>query len=199
MDKLKKKYLFLLIIIIIGIIMGFLFANILSSSDQKIVFEKISSYFNNLKNDIMIDYGRNLYVSIKNNIIYLILIVVFGLSIIGLLFNNFILFLKSFILGFSFGSIINIYLYRGIILGFIYVFPIMIFNILIYAVTISRANDVSIKLYNVLFKKKEYQFANIIKNYFKLAGISLILLLLSSVYETFITPFTIKLFSFLIK
>ncbi len=199
MDKLKKKYLFLLIIIIIGIIMGFLFANILSSSDQKIVFEKISSYFNNLKNDIMIDYGRNLFVSIKNNIIYLILIVVFGLSIIGLLFNNFILFLKSFILGFSFGSIINIYLYRGIILGFIYVFPIMIFNILIYAVMISRANDFSIKLYNVLFKKKEYQFANIIKNYFKLAGISLILLLLSSVYETFITPFTIKLFSFLIK
>ena len=199
MDKIKKKYLFLLIIIIIGIIMGFLFANILSSSDQKIVFEKISSYFNNLKNDIMIDYGRNLFVSIKNNIIYLILIVVFGLSIIGLLFNNFILFLKSFILGFSFGSIINIYLYRGIILGFIYVFPIMIFNILIYAVMISRANDVSIKLYNVLFKKKEYQFAYIIKNYFKLAGISLILLLLSSVYETFITPFTIKLFSFLIK
>lgn len=199
MNKLKKKYLFLLIIIIIGIIMGFIFANIISDNDQKIVYEKITDFFNNLHDDIPIKYGNNLLFSLRNNMIYLILIVIFGLSIVGLVFNNFILFLKSFILGFIMGSIINIYLYSGIILSIIYVFPFMIFNLFIYLIMVSYANDFSLKLFNLLFKKKEYHFPIIIKKYFKSSLICFVMLLISSLYETFITPFTIKLFSFLIR
>ena len=46
MDKLKKKYMFLIIIVIIGIIMGIVFSNILSIHDKKIVTTKIEDYFN---------------------------------------------------------------------------------------------------------------------------------------------------------
>ena len=179
--------------------MGFLFANIISSNDEKIVYEKITEFFNNLKNDLPIKYQYNLLFSIKNNSVYLFLIIIFGLSIIGLLFNNFILFFKSFILGFIMGSIINIYLYNGIILSIIYVFPFYILNIVIYLIMVSYANDFSLKLFNLIFKKKEYHFDIVIKKYFKISCVCFIMLVLSSIYETFITPFTIKLFSFLIK
>ena len=199
MNKIKKKYLFLIIIVIIGVITGFIFANIISNNDQKIVYEKITYFFNNIKEDVPIKYWNNLLFSLNNNIIYLILITIFGLSIIGLFFNNFILFLKSFILGFIASSIINIYLYNGIVLSIIYVFPFMILNLFTYLIMIAYANDFSVKLFYLLFKKKEYNFHIIIKKYFTVSLICLVLLLVSSLYETFITPFVLKLFSFLIK
>ena len=46
MEKLKKKYMFLIIIVIIGIITGILFSNILSMEDNRLVTNKITEYFN---------------------------------------------------------------------------------------------------------------------------------------------------------
>ena len=126
MERLKKKYLFLFIIVIVGIVTGVLFSNILSVEDYKLVSTKITTFFNNLASNTPINYWDNLITNIKNNLIYLFAIWIFGLSIIGLLFNNFILFFKSFILGFTIGSIISIYLYSGLILSFWYVFPALL-------------------------------------------------------------------------
>ena len=199
MDKLKKHYLFLFIIAIIGIVMGIIFANIISLEDEKIVYSKITTYFNNLKDDVPINYLYNLFQSIKENLLYLIIIWILGLSIIGLLFNNFIVFFKGFILGFSVGSIINIYLYSGIILAIIYVFPTIIFNTFIYLIMTYYANGISFNLFNVLFKKKDIKFAILMKRYFRIFYILGSLLIVSSLYETFVTPFFLKLFTFLIK
>ena len=60
MEKLKKKYLFLIIVVIIGIIVGILFSNILSNEDSKLVTNKITSYFNNLKDDVPINYLKQI-------------------------------------------------------------------------------------------------------------------------------------------
>ncbi len=199
MNKWKRKSLFLIILIIIGIVMGILFSNILNSADEKLVITKITDYFNNLKEDIPIKYWDNFLSILRNNIVYLIIIWILGLSIIGLLLNNFLLFFKSFIMGFTIGSVINIYLYQGIILGILYIFSVMILNIFIYGMMVSLANDFSIKLFNLLFKGKEYSFKNIIKRYFRISLICIVLLLISSLYETFVMPFVLKLFSFLIK
>lgn len=199
MQKLKKKYMFLIIIVIIGIITGILFSNILSTEDNRLVTSKITEYFNNLKNDIPIDYLKNLITSLKNNLLYIGAIWILGLSIIGLLFNNFILFFKSFVLGFSIGSIINIYLYNGLVLSFLYVFPSLLINIVVLLIMTYFANDIGIKLFNLLFKKKEIKFSLIIKRYSKILLCLSIILVISSLIETFIMPFMIKLFSFLIK
>lgn len=199
MEKLKKKYLFLFIIIIAGIIMGVLFSNILSVSDEKLVYTKLTLFFNNLKDDVPIDFIANLLTSLKNNFIYLITIWILGLSVIGLILNNFILFFKSFVLGFSIGSIINIYLYGGLVLSFVYVFPSILINLFIYTIMVYYANNFSLCLFNVLFRKKEYKFSKLIIKYAKLLGYCAIALVISSLLETFLTPFLIKLFSFLIK
>ena len=199
MAKLKKKYVFLLIIVIIGIIAGIIFSNILSTEDSKLVITKISTYFNNLRDDVEINYLKNLFNSLRNNIVYLSIIWILGLGVIGLLFNNFILFFKSFILGFSIGSIINIYLYGGIILSFLYIFPALLLNLLIIMIMTYYANDFSINIFNVIFHKKEINFKILVKRYSKIYCYLVILLIISSLLETFVMPFFIKLFSFLIK
>lgn len=199
MNKLKKKYIFLFIIVIIGVVIGVLFSNILSTNDEKLVYTQLSSFFNNIKNDEKINYLANLWTNLKNNLFYLIAIWIFGLSVIGLIINNFLLFFKSFTLGFIIGSIINTYLYSGLVLSFAYIFPNLLINLFVYIIMVYYANDISLKLFNVLFKKKEQQFGIIIKKYLKLLGILSLIIFLSSLYETFITPFVLKLFSFLIK
>lgn len=199
MEKLKKKYLYLLIIVMVGIIVGIIFSNILSNDDSKLVYSKVTTYFNNIKNDVPVNYLKNLIISLKNNYLYLIIIWILGLSIIGLVINNFILFFKSFILGFSIGSIINIYFYSGLVLSFFYVFPALLLNLLIFMAMTFYANNFSLKLFDVLFWQKEYKFKNLIIKYLKILGIFFIGLTTSSLIETFIMPFFIKLFSFLIK
>lgn len=199
MSKIKKRYLYLLIIVIVGIIVGIIFSNILSDADEKLVYTKITTYFNNIKNDTPINYIKNLMTSVKNNYLFLIAIWILGLSIIGLLFNNFILFFKSFILGFSIGNIINIYFYRGLVLSFFYIFPALIINIIVFMIMTYYANNFSLKLFDVLFRKKEFKFSILMKKYFKVLVVFLIILAISSLIETFVMPFFIKLFSFLIK
>ena len=199
MEKLKKKYMFLLIIVVIGIVMGVIFSNILNMEDSKLVYSKITTYFQNIKDDIPINYLENLFTSLKNNLLYLIIIWILGLGVIGLLFNNFILFFKSFIFGFSIGSIINIYLYQGLVLSFFYVFPSLIINLIILMIMTFYANDFSLKIFNVLFRKKEFKFTPIMIRYTKILGIFTCIMIVSSLIETFIMPFFLKLFSFLIK
>ena len=199
MAKIKKKYLYLLIIVITGIIVGIIFSNILSNEDNKLVYSKITNYFNNIKNDVPINYLKNLSSSLKNNYLCLIAIWIFGLSIIGLLLNNFIIFFKSFVLGFSIGSIINIYFYGGLVLSFFYIFPALIINILVFLMMTYYANNFSLKLFDVIFRKKEFKLSLFMKKYAKILGIFIIILTISSLIETFIMPFFIKLFSFIIK
>ena len=191
--------MFLLIIAILGIIIGIIFSNILSAPDEKLVYTKLTTFFNNLKDDVKIDYWKNLLEILKNNFLYLGCILIFGISIIGLVLNNFILFFKSFILGFSIGGIISIYLYQGLILSFVYVFPSLIINLLLYLIAVYYANMFSLNLFDVLFRKKSFNFPPFIKRYFKIFGILACLLFISSLLETFLTPFLLKLFSFLIK
>ena len=198
MKKLKKEYLFLFIIIIVGILSGIIFTNILNVNDKKIVYTRITTYFNNLSNDVALDYRNNLLHNIKNNGIYILLIISFSLSIIGLFFNTFILFLKSFILGFTIGSIINIYFYSGIVLAIFYVFPAQLFSLLMYAIIIFHANTLSLKLFEYIFKKKECHFSLLLKKNMRIIGLVLFLHLLSDLFDIFLTPYILKLFCFLI-
>ena len=198
MHKLKKNYLFLFVIIIIGIVAGMLFSNVLSSDDQKLIYSRITSFFLNLKDNTPIDYLNNLLELLRNDLLYLTIIIIMSFSVIGIIFNNFILFLKSFILGFTIGSIINVYFYSGIVLSIFYVFPSKIINLILFGILVYHANYLSLKIFENIFKKKEHRFSLIIKNDLKIVGILTLLFLLNNLFEVFLTPFILKLFSFLI-
>lgn len=199
MEKEKKKYLFIISIVVIGIFIGIVFANVINKADKILVEDKLTTYFLNIKDNKNINYFGNLLNSFLNNNLYLIIIWLLGLSIIGIVLNNFIIFFKSFVIGFSIGSIINVYLYKGIIGALVYIFPHHIINILVYVVLIYHANNFSIKLFKTLFLKQDNKIKELMPKYLKILLYCFIALSISALLETFLSPFIIKFWTFTIK
>lgn len=196
--KNKKLFVFVSILLIIGFIAGTLFITILSTEDKKIVSETISNYFNQIKNN-NIDLEYTLRTSLTTNLIYLVFMWLLGISIIGIPIIIFLIFIKSFILGFSISSIIFKYKLGGTLLSFSYIFPHQILNLVVISFIGLYALKVSLSLIKLIISKKQINFKLIIKKYFAVLIICVIISIVSTLFESFLCPYLIKLFSFLIK
>ena len=198
-SKYKYKYMFLLTIILLGFLTGIVFSNILSYSDFKDVSSIVKDYFLNLKNGVEINYLNNFINTISVNYLYLFLLFIFGLSIIGIILNPFILYFKSFIIVFTTGIIIAIYGFIGIPIAIFFIFPHQILNMIIYTLMSFYGINLSIKLFKSLFLRRQTNYTEFMKKYLKVFGLSALILLISAGYETFLADFMMKLFTFLIK
>ena len=197
--KNKYKYMFLITIIILGFLTGIIFSNILSYSDYKEISSSVENYFLGIKNSEDINYLNNFLNTFCVNFIYMLLLFIFGVSIVGVILNPFILYCKSFIIGFSTGIIISIYSFKGIIGAILFIFPHQVINMIIYLLLSYYGINLSIKLFKSLFLKKTFNSSEFMKKYFKIIGLSSLNLLISTLYETFLADFIMKVFTFLIK
>ena len=193
MDKLKKilKYdkkvmTFLNIITIIGIITGSIFIVILNKGDKSLVINSIKQFFSNLSKD-KFDYILIFKNAIISNTLFSFVIWIIGISVIGVIIVICILFYKSFTLGFTISSIIYTYKLKGIVLSIFYVFPHMIINILILLYLSSYSIKLSIILIKSIIKMENLNFKSFFNNYIQVLLISLIFIVLSSLYESFIS------------
>ena len=198
-QKNKYKYIFLLTIILIGFISGIIFSNILSYNDHQEISNTLKDYFLGIKNNQSINYLGNFLNIFSVNYLYMLLIWIFGLSIIGIILNPFILYFKSFVIGFSVGIIISIYSYLGILGGLLYLFPHLLINLLVYTLLSFYGIKLSIKLFNALFLHKNFNFQDFMKKYLKILGLASIILLITTLYETFLADFVMKIFTFFLK
>lgn len=198
-QKNKYKYIFLLTIILIGFISGIIFSNILSYNDHQEISNTLKDYFLGIKNNQSINYLGNFLNIFSVNYLYMLLIWIFGLSIIGIILNPFILYFKSFIIGFSVGIIISIYSYLGILGSLLYLFPHLLINLLVYTLLSFYGIKLSIKLFKALFLHKNFNFQDFMKKYLKILGLASIILLITTLYETFLADFVMKIFTFFLK
>ena len=109
-----------------------------------------------------------------------------GISIIGIIISLILLIYKSFLIGFSFTSILYTYGFKGLISGIIYIFPEII-NLFIVFVLTYYSISFSILLFNYLFKKKEYNRI-FVRRYLKLLVISSLIIIFSTLISTFVIP-----------
>ena len=198
-QKNKYKYIFLLTIILIGFISGIIFSNILSYNDHQEISNTLKDYFLGIKNNQSINYLGNFLNIFSVNYLYMLLIWIFGLSIIGIILNPFILYFKSFIIGFSVGIIISVYSYLGILGSLLYLFPHLLINLLVYTLLSFYGIKLSIKLFKALFLHKNFNFQDFMKKYLKILGLASIILLITTLYETFLADFVMKIFTFFLK
>lgn len=194
----KKRYLFLLILTIVGIIAGIIFTTILSEIDKNLVKEQLASFFNQIKTG-NIHYTKGLINSITSNILYCVGIWLLGISLIGLPIILFLHFMKGFTVGFIIGSIIANYHLLGLIGIVTYLFPHHILNLLLSIFLTFYAISFGTKLFSYLFLKKEINFKGAMRKYLQILIISLTGFLLSSLFEIYLSPFLIKVFTNLIK
>lgn len=189
----KKTNIFVVIILFLGLISGAIFANIIGLNDKAQVTDKIKLFIDNIHTN-SIDSILAFKNSISINLIYIIIIFILGMTLIGIIFNIFILFIKSFIIGFTLASFIITYSYKGLILSASYLllgqllFIIVLILLTIYSITFS------FKLLKVIFKSpNNNELPKYLKNYCLILILSIIISLLASLCEVFIFPSLIKL------
>ena len=191
--KFDKKYvLFCLTLVMLGIITGSIFIVILNSEDKTLVIEFIEDFIDSLKNnsfDFVSTFKNTLFIN------YLIILII---SIIGFTYflvpiNILILFYKSFIIGFSLSSFILAYKIKGLLISIIYIFPHLIINILLISLLTAFTLKLSIKMINCIIKKKEVNMRTYFNKYLYIIVLFVILITVTSLYESFICPFLLKL------
>lgn len=186
-----NKLLFIEVLItILGFITGILLIAILSNENKDLIKESINAFFETI-NENKLKYTKLLYTSLTTNLIVNIIIWLLGISIIGIPIVIIILFYKSLMLGFTISSLLFNYKLSGIILTIIYIIPYIINLFLIFIMTYHSVRF-SLTLFKYLFKKGDFNKKNVVSKYIKLLTFSSLSFILSSLIETYIIPFIIK-------
>lgn len=198
LDKLKKYFyinkkdiIFFGVIFIIALISGSIFSVILNENDKLLVTNHLVNFFKNIDK---INYFNEFKGSIIINYCFIMLIWFLGFSVIGIPLMLFFYFIKSFIIGFSIGSILINYKLKGILMSLFYILPHTLIYMFIYLLLITYAIGVSKKLIYCVMYKKSMDFKLIINKYAKILLISVLVITLSIAYESFLLP---KIFNIL--
>lgn len=199
MDKLKSNirinkslFVFLVVIIAVGVAAGSIFVTLLSDSDKVMVSDYLNNFLNNLKTDNL-NYNGTLINTIIFTLGAALLIWLLGISVIGFLLILLFLFIKAFSLGFSIGSIIINFNFKGVLIAGAYIVPHHIINMMIYLLISSYALVLSYRLINSFTKKQTFEFKSVFNRYLFILGFSLIILLISVLYEVYGAPKLINL------
>lgn len=188
----KKLNLFVIFIVILGIISGSLFLMVLNENDKSEVINEISTFMANI-NTNNINNLNSFKNSLIEGMILIILSWILGMSIIGVIFNIFFIYMKSFTIGFSISSFILVYKYKGILSSLIYVIPSQLINILIILILGVYTLLFSKYLFKMIFfKDKTVNLGKFFKKYVLVFGICIILCVISSLCEAYLLPSLLK-------
>ena len=197
--KQKKYYMFLITLMLVGIIAGIIFIFFVDESNKKNIVTKVNDFFIMLKTSKSINYSKSLSNTILLNLLYVLLIWTLGISLIGFPIIIVVLFFRCFVLGLSISSIIYSYGFKGILGSFLYIFPHQIIILILYLLLGFYSLSFCYKLFSLLFLKKTINFNYGMKRYLKILLLSVVISLVISIYEVFISTYFLKLFTSLIK
>lgn len=188
----KKVNLFVIFIVILGIISGSLFLMVLNDNDKSEVINEISTFMSNI-NTNNINNLNSFKNSLIEGMILIILSWILGMSIIGVIFNIFFIYMKSFIIGFSISSFILVYKYKGILSSLVYTVPSQLINILIILILGVYTLLFSKYLFKMIFiKDKTVNLGKFFKKYVLVFGICIILCVISALCEAYLLPSLLK-------
>lgn len=189
----KKINFFVLSIIILGVTFGAVFTNIIGFNDKTLVIDKVKMFIDNI-NSGAIDSLLAFKNGISINLIYVILIWILGMTCIGVLFNIFLLFTKSFIFGFSVASFILTYSYKGILLSLLYLLFGQLLNMVVIMLLTIYSIMFSSKLIKLIFKNQgNHDILKFFKNYLLILMAAIIISIISALLEAFLLPALIKI------
>ena len=127
------------------------------------------------------------YWDILSSIIWIL-----GFSMIGVIINVFITYLKGFLVGFSISSIFLTFGYKGIFAALVYSFPSQIIFIFVVCLLSIYSVMFSLQLLKIVFSKKGNQRL-MLKKYFVILMIAVILIFVSSLLEVYFFPRILKM------
>lgn len=190
----SKKINFTVIsILILGVISGAIFSNIIDLNDKKLVLDKIQLFISNIDTQSInnIESFKN---SIITNLSYSIIIWILGMTIIGIIINIFLLYLKGFIFGFTLSAFILTYSYKGMILSILYTLFGQLLNLVVIIILSIYSIMFTFNFVKQIIKSKyNMNIPKYFKNYSLIFLITIIISLISSISEAFVFPTLIKI------
>ena len=198
MDKLKWLYnsnkkvlIFLFGLLVVGFIFGTVFITMINNSDKTLVKDYITKYIESVKN---VNYFKCMINSLINNLGFILIIWLLGISVIGIPVILFICFGKAFTLGFSISSFILNYKAKGCLYALIYLFPSQIVSLIMYTILTLYSLTFSLRIISSVVNKKTLDFKYLSTKYIKVLVICIIVSILCSLYDVFVIPNILKHF-----
>lgn len=188
----KKINFFVITILLLGILSGAIFLMMSSETDKNSVITQIETFFANVSKG-SIDNGLALRNSLIINYLFVGGIWVLGLSMIGVLVNIFLTYIKGFLVGFSIASIFLTYQARGLVAVLFYTFPTQILNLLVVGILCIYSIMFSHSLLKVIISKNGHCRV-MLKKYLVIFMFCIILSFFSSILEVYVFPNLLKLF-----
>ncbi len=196
----KKNNILILvsIVFILGLIFGSIYITILEDKEKTTILNEVNNYFLDIDYSFeeKIDIFKN---SLISNLTYIISMWILGLSVIGIPIVFIMTFFKSFILGFSVSSIFAKYGFKGILGVITYIFPTSIIMCIFTLFLATYSIIISLKIINGAFTKKTINFKTFMGKYFFILVIGVLISILSSLFDGFLSPYITKLFTNFIK
>ncbi|MFP4662145.1 MAG: stage II sporulation protein M [Halanaerobiales bacterium] len=194
MNKFIHDRLPLFTFVIIIFVLGISFGAIAVKTVDYSIKENVFTYFNNFMQGYeKIEYNQASIVgeSIKFNLLSIIIIWAFGLSMILMPLLTVLIFFKGFVLGFTVGFLVSEYSFKGILIALAAIFPQNIIIIPIYILSCVMAISLSIKIFEY-YRGREKVSSEDLMLYSVEIGILAFVMLLASLVETYISPFLLK-------
>lgn len=186
----KRINFFIITVLILGIISGSLFLMMTTDADKSSVINQIGSFFSNISTD-SVDSGLAFKNSLIINYLFVFIIWGLGLSMIGVVINLFLTFLKGFLVGFSVGALFLTYSYKGVLASVLYVFLGQIFNIGVVIVLTIYSVMFSLNLFKIITKGGNNRL--MLKRYIVILMFCIIISFISSILEVYLFPSILKL------
>lgn len=183
----KKIYMFLIVILFVGIITGIIFNVLLDEASKEIIFLNINEMLQNIKN-----------VRINNVLLHLLLlssIFLLSVFVIGIPLSVIFVFYNGFSVGFIISSLTYIFGIKGLIYSIIYVFVSKGLFLLFLIIITSSFFKIGKIMINKLFKRNTEYNLNVC---FKKVLLCIGIVLLNDIILYFVGIRLINIFNFLI-
>lgn len=178
-----KSYFILFAILLLGLIVGIAFINHANNAQKEQISNYISGFTTTIK-DSKIDYWVLLKNSIMSNIKITLIIIFVSMSLFGTIGSYIISFYKGFSLGYTISSIIAVF---GVAKGLTFAMSLILLNQLVYIPAMIYLIICSNKFYRKIVNDELNDTKLEIIRYIITVSITVILFLLSSLIETFIS------------
>ena len=187
----KKEYIIVSILFVIGIFLGVFFINNVSQEPRTQITEYLNQFIEQLRNTENLNTAQLLKTSIGQNIMLAISLWFFGTTIIGIPVVFGIVAYRGFCLGYTIAACISI---MGIQKGILFVLILLLLQNLLVIPAILALAVSGIKLYQSITKDKRKENVKLeMVRHTVFSLIMLIVLIISSVIEIFVSTNILKL------
>ncbi|MDQ0161453.1 stage II sporulation protein M [Bacillus alveayuensis] len=189
----SSTYLFVMVLFIMGVIFGAIIVNSMNITQKENLYDYLSLFFGQVSEGNIARSADMFQQSFLDNMKYLGLMWVLGISIIGLPIIFIMLFLKGMVVGFTVGFLVNQMGWSGFLLSFTSVLPQNLLLIPAFILTSATATLFSLKLSRNLFMKSMQYSPMILFSRYILVFVCIVCITgIAAVLEGYASPIFIK-------